>query len=90
MNPRSYPWQLLVIALTGWINRQQQSIIEYLKTENRILKEQLGGKRTRFIDDQRRRLAVKGKELGRAARNDLTTIVAPDTILGLAPEVDCQ
>ena len=28
------PWQLLLLILAGWINRQQQDAIEYLRTEN--------------------------------------------------------
>ena len=59
------PWQLLLVVLAGWINRQQQEIIEYLRTENQILKESHGKKRIPLTDDQRRRLAVKGKALGR-------------------------
>ena len=65
------PWQLYLVILAGWINRQQQEVIEYLRTENQVLKEKLGKKRILLNDDQRRRLAVKGKILGRkvAARN---------------------
>ena len=48
------PWQLLVVAAAGWINRDQQAIIGYLQEENRVLREQLGGKRLRRTDDQRR------------------------------------
>ena len=59
------PWQLIAILLAGWVNRQQQEAIDYLRTENDILKEKLGKKRILFNDDQRRRLAVKGKVLGR-------------------------
>ena len=59
------PWQLIVILLAGWVNRQQQEAIVYLLTKNDILKEKLGKKRILFNDDQRRRLAVKGKVLGR-------------------------
>ena len=33
------PWQLLLLILTGWINRRQQDAIEYLLTENRVLRE---------------------------------------------------
>src|SRR5688572_3738389 len=40
-------------------------MIEYLKTENEILKSQLKGRRLRLTDDQRRRLATKGRALGR-------------------------
>ena len=74
-------WQLYVVILTGWINRQQQEVIEYLLTENQVLKEKLGKKRILLTDDQRRRLAVKGKILGRKSLRELTTIVTPDTIL---------
>ena len=59
------PWQLLVVAAAGWVNRDQQAIISYLQEENRVLREQLGSKRLRLTDDQRRRLAAKGKLLGR-------------------------
>ena len=57
------PFHLLVIALAGWLNRHQQAVIDYLIEENRVLKEQLEGKRLRFTDEQRMRLAVKAKGL---------------------------
>ena len=38
------PWQLYVVVLSGWTNRQQQEAIEYLRTENQVLKEKLGKK----------------------------------------------
>ena len=60
-----HPWQFLLIALAGWVNREQQAIIEYLREENRVLLEQLGTKRLRFSDDQRRSLAAKAKAIGR-------------------------
>jgi hypothetical protein len=31
------PWQLLVTILAGWVNRRQQAVIEYLRTENQVL-----------------------------------------------------
>ncbi len=31
------PWQLFVAIIAGWIHRQQQEAIEYLRTENRVL-----------------------------------------------------
>jgi transposase len=74
-------WHLLVAILAGWINRQQQAVIEYLHTENQVLKESYGKKRIRLNDDQRRRLAVKGKALGRKALGEIGTIFTPDTIL---------
>ena len=59
------PWQLYVAIIAGWIHRQQQEAIDYLRTENRVLRETHGPKRILLNDDQRRRLAVKGKILGR-------------------------
>ena len=75
------PWQVLLAALAGWINRHQQTAIDYLREENRILLQQLGERRIRFTDDQRSRLAVAGKAVGRKALLDLAGIVTPDTIL---------
>ena len=75
------PFRLLLISLAGWLNQQQQDVIDYLQEENRVLREQLGGKRVRFSDDQRRRLAVRAKKLGWRVLNDLTTIVTPATLL---------
>jgi len=45
--------QFLFLMVAGWVNRQQQAVIEYLKEENQILLEQLGGKPKRFTDSQR-------------------------------------
>ena len=76
-----HPWQILVAAMAGWITRQQDATIEFLREENRVLKQQLGRKRLKLTDDQRRRLAVLGKALGRRALNDIASLVTPDTIL---------
>jgi hypothetical protein len=75
------PWQLLILILAGWINRQEQDVIEYLRAENRVLREKLGKKRILLDDNQRRRLAVKGKILGRRMLEQVATIVTPETIL---------
>ena len=48
------PFQFLLVAVAGWMNRHQQRTIEYLREENRVLREQLGDRRLRFNDDQRR------------------------------------
>lgn len=39
------PWQLFVIILAGWINREQQKRIEYLQTEVAVLKAHIVKKR---------------------------------------------
>jgi len=44
------PIQFLLFILAGWVSQQQQDVIEYLRAENRVLSEQLGGKRPPSID----------------------------------------
>ena len=75
------PFRLLLISLAGWLNQRQQDVIDYLQEENRVLREQLGGKRLRFSDDQRLRLAVRAKKLGWRRLQELPTIVTPATLL---------
>src|SRR5262245_53877600 len=75
------PLRLLVVPLAGWVNRHQQQVIDYLVEENRVLKEQLKGRRVLLTDDQRRRLAAKGQQLGRRVLRQVATIVTPDTML---------
>ena len=75
------PWQLMLIILASWINRQQQKVIEYLRTENAVLKEKFGEKRLLLTDDQRRRLAVKGRLIGRKQLEQAGTLFTPDTVL---------
>ena len=75
------PLTLLVVAVAGWIQRDQQAAIVYLLEENRVLKARLRGRKLRFTDDERRRLAVKGKALGRKLLAEVAGIVTPDTLL---------
>ena len=58
----SHSLQLLVFAMAGWLNRQQEDLLDY---PTRILRKQLGSRRLALTDEQRRRLAVRGKVLGR-------------------------
>ena len=75
------PFRFVLIVVGGWMNQNQQLAIDYLREENRVLREQLGGRRLRLNDDQRRRLAVKAKGLGRKLLAELATIVTPETLL---------
>jgi hypothetical protein len=43
-------WQILLIALAGWANRRHLDVIAYLREENRLLNEHLGGRRLHFED----------------------------------------
>ena len=77
----SLPMHFLVVVFAGWLNRQQQAVIEYLQTENEILKSQKKRQRLRLTDEDRFRLAVKGRALGRKLLAEVAGIVTPDTIL---------
>jgi transposase InsO family protein len=74
------PLKFLMLIFAGWVNRHQQDVIEYLQEGNRRLREQLGGKRLRFTDRQRRRLAVRAKAIGRRRLFEVGTLVTPDTL----------
>src|SRR5438034_10394443 len=58
-----------------------RSTMDYLREENRVHREQLGGRRLRLNDDQRRRLAAKAKGLGRKILAEVATLVTPETLL---------
>ncbi len=75
------PFRFLLISLAGWMNQRHLQTIDYLCEENRVLREQLGDRRLRLTDDQRRRLAARAKVLGRKVPTDVATIVTPDTLL---------
>jgi putative transposase len=75
------PFSFLVVSMAGWLNQTQHQVIDYLVEENRVLREQIGCRRLRFNDDQRRRLAAKAKKLGRKILAQVATIVTPQTLL---------
>jgi transposase InsO family protein len=72
---------MLVLILAGWINRQQQQMIDYLRAENQVLREKLSGRRLLLNDRQRRLLAVKAKALGRELLEEVASAFTPDTLL---------
>ena len=82
---KTKPWMMLVAMLAGWINRQQQEAIEYLKEENKILRDELlkatGKKRIIINDSQRRRLAILAKRIGRGVLTQICCSFSPDTVL---------
>ena len=44
MTADTYPLRVLLLTFAGWINVQQQHVLEYLVEENRVLKERLDGR----------------------------------------------
>src|ERR1700754_3955224 len=71
----------LLLILSGWVDRHQLIVIEFLQAENRLLKGRLRGRRIRFTDAERALLARKAKAVGRKTLLELDTIVSPDTLL---------
>jgi len=70
-----------MLVMSGWVHRHQLSVIEYLQSENRLLKARLQRKPLRFTDAERALLARKAKRVGRKTLLTLDTIVTPDTLL---------
>ena len=52
----------LLMIVSGWVHQRQLIVIEYLQTENRLLRARLSGKRIRFSDAERALLARKAKQ----------------------------
>jgi transposase InsO family protein len=73
--------RMLLLVVTGWLERRERDALAYLIEENRLLRRHLGGRRLRFTDGDRRRLAVRARRLGRRALGEIATIVTPDTLL---------
>ncbi|NQV25525.1 MAG: hypothetical protein HQ518_14290 [Rhodopirellula sp.] len=69
----------------GHTRRARPIWIDYLRTENQVLKEKLGKKRILLDDDQRRHLAAKGMIMGRKRLEQVGTLFTPDTILRWHP-----
>ena len=51
MNIVLQPWHSMVMFLASWINRQQQEVFEYLRTEKAVLKQRLGKTRILLSDE---------------------------------------
>jgi hypothetical protein len=63
--------RLLLLTITGWLDRREREALAYLIEENRLLRRQVGGRRLRFTDDDRRRLAIRAQRLGRKALREV-------------------
>ena len=72
---------VLIVMITGWLQRHQQQVIAYQLEENRVLKAHPGSRRLRLTDPERRRLAALAHPLGRRRLKEIATLVTPDTLL---------
>ena len=75
------PWTFFLIAIAGWMNREQQEVISYLRVENQILRKKLGPKRIILNNRQKRRLAAAAMKLGRDLLRQFGTLFSPDTLI---------
>jgi putative transposase len=73
--------QVLIAMVAGWIQRHQQQVITYLREENRVLNAQLGRRRLRLTDIERRRLAALAHPLGRQRLKKVAIIATPATLM---------
>ena len=85
MDPLPPPLAFFRLLFSGWVNRHQQAMIDYRLEENRVLRAAHAPRRLRLTDDQRRRLAVKGKVLGRHNLAAVAGIVTPDNHPAVVP-----
>jgi len=59
---------MLVMMLAGWLNRDHQDVIEYLKEENKILREKIGKKKegSVYVETTTRQGGMEGGRLRQA------------------------
>ena len=74
-------FQMLLLTMTSWLDQREREVLAFLIEENRVLRRQLGGRRLRLTDDDRRTLAARAYRVGRQALREVATIVRPDTLL---------
>ena len=79
-------WKQLLGALSASVDEELRLRNAYVASENRILRQQITG-RVQLRDGDRHALAELGQKLGKKALEEVATIVRPDTIPGLAPQV---
>jgi len=82
--------QLRLAMLAGWIPRHQPQVITYLLAANRLLTAQLGGRRLRLTDTERRRLAVRAQPRGRTRLNAVAPRASPNTLRRWSQRLSAQ
>jgi cytochrome P450 len=76
-------WARILAYVTGTVDQELLARNEYLTTKNRILKDQLKGRKGRLMlsDAERATLGEIGHRLGRKILAEVATVARPDTIL---------
>jgi hypothetical protein len=73
--------QWLLLVLTGWLEHRDREALAYVVAENRLLRQQLGTRRLRLTDADRRRLAIRAVGVGRHRLREIASLATPDTLL---------
>jgi putative transposase len=73
-------WARILAFVTGTVDQELLTRIEYLAAENRILKAQFKG-RLKLSDAERATLGEIGHRLGRKVLGEVANVARPDTIL---------
>jgi hypothetical protein len=58
-------------VLISWLDCRERDAIAYVIEENRLLRRQLGERRPRLTDDDRRRLAARAYRVGRETLREI-------------------
>ena len=84
------PWQIIVASLAGWINRQQQQIIEFQNAQLVEVKKALHGKRIPFTEPPTGQPRRESQEAGKANAQDHHDSRHPRHTIALASRTGCQ
>ncbi len=74
------PFRFLLVTVAGWMSQRQLQVIEYLREENRVLRNNSAGS-VLASQTSAAPLAAKANGLGRTILAEVATIVTPETLL---------
>ena len=77
----------MLLTVTSWLDQREREALAYLIEENRILRRQLGGRRLRLTDDDRRKLAARAYRLGQLIARKWTYARHGPTRRGVVTEI---
>ena len=77
--------QFLLLVVAGWVNRQQQDVIDYLQEENRVLRAGLRASVSSSLTTTGACSPSKAQALGREALAQIASVATPATLLRWLP-----